>query len=71
MQDDLADCEETAATMADIYQHGYITLAPTVSSNSSGGCFRSVPDRARPKALQRTPGLFIEEHNRWTSPLHT
>ncbi|KAF2625818.1 HET-domain-containing protein [Macroventuria anomochaeta] len=71
IQDDLEDWEKTAATMADIYRHGYITLAATVSSNSSGGCFRRVPDQARPKALQRTPGLFIEEHSRWTSPLHT
>ncbi|KAJ8116157.1 hypothetical protein OPT61_g2362 [Boeremia exigua] len=64
VQDDITDWNKTAAAMAEIYRHGYVTIAATASRSSSEGIFRRVENRSRTRPLRRMQGLAIREH-RW------
>jgi len=51
-QDDADDWVEAAATMGDIYEKSWITIAATGSSNSRKGIYSAVSDRYKARALQ-------------------
>jgi len=62
LQDSREDWKEAAATMANIYEHAYVTIAATSSQDSKGGLFSS----ARPLVtrLDKHPHLYIREYLR-------
>ena len=62
LQDSQEDWKEAAATMADIYEHAYMTIAATSAQDSNGGLFSS----ARPLTtrLDKHPHLYIREYLR-------
>jgi hypothetical protein len=57
LQDDRDDWEEAAATMADIYENAFITIAATWSNDSNGGCFSRTRDLCKQHKLGDT-GLY-------------
>jgi hypothetical protein len=59
LQDSIEDWEETAATMADIYEHAYITIAATHSQDSESGLFSS--DRIVTHRLRKHPDLYVKQ----------
>jgi hypothetical protein len=59
LQDSKEDWEEAAATMADIYEHAYITIAATHSQDSEGGLFSS--ERSVAHRLRKHPHLYVRE----------
>ncbi|CAN9292457.1 unnamed protein product [Alternaria alternata] len=68
LQDSQEDWKEAAATMANIYEHAYMTIAATSAQDSNGGLFSS----ARPLVtrLDKHPHLYIREYPR-TFPMHS
>jgi hypothetical protein len=54
MQDDTEDWTEAVATMADIYENAFITIAASWSSDSNGGCFSSMRDIYKERSLGDT-----------------
>jgi len=52
IQDDLQDLENELINMANIYENSYFTIAATASSNSDGGCFRSIAPQDRELELK-------------------
>ena len=62
LQDSREDWKEAAATMANIYEHAYVTIAATSAQDSKGGLFSS----ARPLVtrLDKHPHLYIREYPR-------
>ena len=60
MQDSFSDWAEAAATMADIYENGFITIAATASSNSNTGCFSDPRDSSWPKKLKNSTLRVME-----------
>ena len=61
VQDDIQDWNETAASIADIYRHAYVTIAATASYDGSQGCFRHLAARSFARLLQNVPGLMVQE----------
>ncbi|KAJ8108678.1 hypothetical protein OPT61_g8007 [Boeremia exigua] len=59
-QDDLSDWEQAAGTMADIYQHAWITIAATSARDSNDGLRRPVGDRFRPRLIPSI-GMYVRE----------
>ena len=68
LQDSQEDWKEAAATMANIYEHAYMTIAATSAQDSNGGLFSS----ARPLVtrLDKHSHLYIREYPR-TFPLYS
>jgi len=77
-QDDVDDWAEAAATMGDIYERSWITIAATGSGSSKQGIFSAISDRYKARALQDhsfhvrecLPEFAwgadsIHEHDRW------
>jgi hypothetical protein len=62
LQDSQEDWKEAVATMANIYEHAYTTIAATSAQDSNGGLFSS----ARPLTtrLDKHPHLYIRERLR-------
>ncbi|KAF2823903.1 HET-domain-containing protein, partial [Ophiobolus disseminans] len=60
LQDDLEDWKDAAATMADIYEHAFITIGATWSNDSNGGCFSRTRDQFKHHMLGDT-GLYVRE----------
>jgi hypothetical protein len=62
LQDSQEDWKEAAATMANIFEHAYMTIAATSAQDSNGGLFSS----ARPLTthLDKHPHLYIREYLR-------
>ncbi|KAH8885961.1 HET-domain-containing protein, partial [Thozetella sp. PMI_491] len=82
LQDDIADWEMEAASMAEIYRNAYLTIAAASSEDSNGGCFieNHLPPLVRKFALHSTNGKQQEVVVRPSlvqcpelarSPLHT
>ena len=61
MQDSISDWKEATATMADIYENGFITIAATASTNSNTGCFSDPRNPSWPKKLKDST-LHVVEH---------
>jgi hypothetical protein len=59
LQDDNDDWTEAAATMADIYENAFVTIAATWSSDSNGGCFSQTREKFQVKKLGIT-GLYAQ-----------
>jgi len=51
-QDDVEDWTEAAATMGDIYENSWITIAATGSHSSQKGIYSTVSDRYKARALE-------------------
>ncbi|KAI4909890.1 uncharacterized protein J4E92_010506 [Alternaria infectoria] len=51
-QDDVEDWTEAAATMGDIYENSWITIAATGSHSSQRGIYSTVSDRYKARALE-------------------
>jgi hypothetical protein len=57
IQQDKDDWKEAAATMADVYENAFITIAATRSSDSEGGCFSKIQGLNQPTQLESS-GLY-------------
>lgn len=55
IQGDAEDWRNEASRMAEIYENSYFTIAATASTDSNGGCFRSVPLQDQDLEFQYTP----------------
>jgi hypothetical protein len=61
LQDDVADWKHAAATMADIYEGSYLTIAATGTENANGGLFRTVHS-ANAARMLKASALHVQEH---------
>ena len=60
-QDDADDWAQAVATMGDIYETSWITIAATGSSSSQEGIYSTVPERYKARAL-RDHGFHVREN---------
>ncbi|KAH3910011.1 hypothetical protein HBI56_128680 [Parastagonospora nodorum] len=60
IQQDIDDWKEAAATMADIYENAFLTIAATKSSDSEGGCFSRLTGLDQAKHLESS-GLYASK----------
>ncbi|KAH4164750.1 hypothetical protein HBI24_171850 [Parastagonospora nodorum] len=60
IQQDIDDWKEAAATMADIYENAFLTIAATKSSDSEGGCFSRLTSRDQATRLESS-GLYASK----------
>ncbi|KAH3970441.1 hypothetical protein HBI18_113620 [Parastagonospora nodorum] len=60
IQQDIDDWKEAAATMADIYENAFLTIAATKSSDSEGGCFSRLTSRDQATHLESS-GLYASK----------
>ncbi|CAE7014457.1 hypothetical protein HRS9139_02375 [Pyrenophora teres f. teres] len=61
LQDSKEDWEEAAATMANIYENSYVTIAATFARNSNEGLFSNRDPAALAKRLKLHPYLHVME----------
>ncbi|KAF2437523.1 hypothetical protein P171DRAFT_491866 [Karstenula rhodostoma CBS 690.94] len=62
IQDDAKDWQLHAAQMADMYEHGLVTIAATKSRDGSGGCFSQTEEVYMGKRIPGYGGLFVRKH---------
>jgi hypothetical protein len=59
IQDSDNDWQMQAASMADIYENSYITIAASGAKDSTEGCFREINEHHRGQALPDFPGVYV------------
>lgn len=64
VQDDTDDWRLHAAQMADIYEHGLLTIAATRARDGSDGCFSRTEEAYMGKEIPGYSGLFVRKHVR-------
>ena len=62
IQDDDDDWNRAVATMADIYENAYLTIAATASCNSNGGCFTGPKNTFKARKLNSSSLHVAEWH---------